>query len=53
MAENMDIATANIEEDSTVFKVAIKVATSVIQIGISSRGYHKGWVKRIIYKGGN
>ena len=30
MAEDIDIATANIEEDSVVPKVAIEVATSVI-----------------------
>jgi hypothetical protein len=30
MVEDMDIATANIEEDSVVPKVAIEVATSVI-----------------------
>ena len=44
----MDIATANMEEDSAVPKVATKVATSVIQTGTSHRGYHEGWVKRII-----
>jgi hypothetical protein len=41
----------SMEEDfktSIVPKVAIEVATSVIQAGTSYKGYHKGWVKRII-----
>jgi hypothetical protein len=42
VAEDMDMATANIEEDSAVPKVAIEVATSVIQTGTSRRGYHEG-----------
>ena len=46
MAEDMDIATANMEEDSVVPKVATEVATSVIQTGSSHRGYHEEWVKR-------
>ena len=37
----MDIATANIKKDSTVPKVAIKVAASIIQTGISHKGYHE------------
>ena len=36
------MATANIKEDFVVPKVAIKVVTSVIQIGTSCRGYYKG-----------
>ena len=48
MAEDIDMAIANMEEDSAVPKVAIEVATSVIQTGISHRGYHKRWVKRMI-----
>ena len=48
MVEDMDIATANIEEDSAVPKVAIKVATSVIQTRTSRGGYHEEWVKRMI-----
>ena len=36
------MATANIEEDFTVPKIAIKVAISVIQIESSRRGYHEG-----------
>ena len=35
------MATANIEEDSTVPKVATKVATSVIQTGSSRGGYRE------------
>ena len=42
------MATANMEEDSAVPKVATEVATSVIQIRISYGGYHEGWVKRMI-----
>ena len=42
----MDIATANIEEDSAVPKIATEVATSVIQTGSSRGGYREGWVKR-------
>ena len=42
IAEDMDVATANMEEDSIVPKVATEVATSVIQTGSSYRGYHKG-----------
>ena len=34
--------------DLKVPKVATEVATSVIQTGISHRGYHEGWVKRMI-----
>ena len=37
----MDIATANLEEDSTIPKVAIEVATSIIQTGNSYKGYHE------------
>ena len=43
MAEDMDIATANMEEDSAVPKVATEVATSVIQTGSSHKGYREGW----------
>ena len=42
VAEDMDMATANIKEDSAVPKVATEVATSVIQTGTSHGGYHKG-----------
>ena len=42
MAEDMGMATANIEEDSAVPKVATEVATSVIQTGSSYKGYCKG-----------
>ena len=42
MAEDIDIATANIEEDSAVSKIAIEVATSIIQTGTSYGKYHKG-----------
>ena len=45
----MDIAMANMEEDSTVPKVAIEVATSVIQTGSSRGGYHKGWSRDVDY----
>jgi hypothetical protein len=44
----MATATANIEEDSAIPKVATEVATSVIQTGTSYGGYYKGWVKRMI-----
>ena len=37
----MNIAMANIEEDSAVPKVAIEVATSVIQTGSSRGGYRE------------
>ena len=40
------MATANMEEDSVVPKVATKVATSVIQTESSYRAYREGWVKR-------
>ena len=43
MVEDIDIAMANIEEDSAVPKIAIEVAASVIQIGSSCGGYCKGW----------
>jgi hypothetical protein len=36
------MATASIEEDSAVPKVAIEMATSVIQTGTSRGGYYKG-----------
>jgi CO dehydrogenase/acetyl-CoA synthase delta subunit len=41
IAEDMDIATANMEEDSAVPKVATEVATSVIQTGSSRGGYRE------------
>jgi hypothetical protein len=41
IAEDMDMATANMEEDSAVPKVATEVATSVIQTGSSRGGYRE------------
>ena len=42
------MATANMEEDFAVPKVATEVAISVIQTGSSRGGYYEGQVKRII-----
>jgi hypothetical protein len=42
VVEDIDIATVNMEENSMVPKVAIEVATSMIQTGTSYGGYHKG-----------
>ena len=41
IAKGMDMATANMEEDSMVPKVATELATSVIQTGSSHRGYRE------------
>ena len=46
IAEDIDIATANMEEDSVVPKVTTEVAASVIQTGSSRGGYREGWMKK-------
>jgi hypothetical protein len=42
VVEDMDIATANMEKDPVAPKVAIEVATSVIQTESSYKGYREG-----------
>jgi hypothetical protein len=42
VAEDMDIATVNMEENPVASKVATEVATSIIQTENSHRGYREG-----------
>jgi hypothetical protein len=42
VVEDIDIATANMEEDPVAPKVAIEVAISIIQTESSHKGYREG-----------